>query len=98
MSGAENGYSTFLENPHICLGRGIAPHLLVHGRSDEQGRGCCQGGGGQQVVCPAHGQAGQGVSGCGCNQKGVSPAGQFDMTHAHLSCLIEQVGMNRVAG
>ncbi|VVN63216.1 hypothetical protein PS685_04272 [Pseudomonas fluorescens] len=95
---AKHAQAAAFEQPGIGLGGRVAPHGLVHRRSDgNRGiRGEHQGG--QQVIGQALGKAGNQVSGCRCNQYQVGPLGQLDMPHGRFSRRVEQIQMNGVPG
>ncbi|CEI75692.1 Uncharacterized protein PAE221_01272 [Pseudomonas aeruginosa] len=82
----------------VGLGRGVAPHGLVHRRCQGDLRVGGQHQGGQQVVGHALDQARHEVGGSRCDQHQIGPAGQFDVAHRGFRRRVQQIGMHRMAG
>ena len=82
----------------VGLGRGVAPHGLVHRRRQGDLRVGGQHQGGQQVVGHALDQARHEVGGSRCDQHQIGPAGQFDVAHRGFRRRVQQIGMHRMAG
>ncbi|MCY1401567.1 hypothetical protein D9M71_166880 [compost metagenome] len=97
-SGAKNLKVAALQQLQVCLGRGVAPHGLVHGRGQGDGRVCRQHQSRQQIIGDALGQARDQVGGGRGDQNQVCPLGQFDMAHGCLGSRVEQVHVHGVPG
>ncbi|MNZ83420.1 hypothetical protein D3C78_1021470 [compost metagenome] len=95
---AEQVHAARTQQVGVDLGGRVAPHGLVHRRSEGDLRVGGQHQGGQQVVGHALGQARHDVGGGGGDQHQVGPAGQFDMPHGRFGGGIEEVQVYRMAG
>ncbi|MNP12941.1 hypothetical protein D3C76_1051980 [compost metagenome] len=95
---AEQVHAARTQQVGVDLGSRVAPHGLVHRRSEGDLRVGGQHQGGQQVVGHALGQARHDVGGGGGDQHQVGPAGQFDMPHGRFGGGIEEVQVYRMAG
>jgi hypothetical protein len=83
-AGSENAHAARNQSLHIGLGRLVGPHDPVHGGREHNGRFGGQTQGGEQVIRPAAGQAGNEVGAGRCDQHQARPAGQFDVAHGGL--------------
>ena len=89
--------ATAAKDLRIGLGGRIAPHGLIHRRSQgDRGVGG-QHQSGQQVVGQPLRQARHQVGGGGGDQHQISPFGQFDVAHSGFGSRVEQFQMHRIA-